>query len=1156
MKALLESSISWNSIKKHPKDSYRYYVRQAVIEKDTNILSLEVGLNFMPKKSDEDRFKLILCSEFPQIKAAEVKLYYMEELPEEAETIRPVSKAPTGNNGKDKESIKRKGQKYQESPITGNRVLGKKISEPSVRISEILSKEEGVTVEGMIFRKGSRNIKDGKKLVNYLITDNSDSACVKVFVSGKKWEQMDALLNEGDFIKVRGTVSYDSFEGADVIKARDIEKIDAALCEDKAEDRRVELHAHTKMSAMDGLADVQELIDTAANFGHKAIAITDHGVVQAFPDAAKYIKEKKLDIKIIYGLEGYLVDDEQIPEGGIPVEKGFDSKTAQSYHIILLAKDKEGLKNLYKLVSHSHLDHFYRKPRIPKSLLRTMRAGLIIGSACEAGEVFQGILKGYTEKQFKKMLDLYDYLEIQPLQNNRFLIDEGRATGEDELKEFNRRIVDLGERYGKPVAATCDVHYMKDSDALFRRILMAGQGYKDAEKGEGLYFRTTEEMLKEFSYLGEEVASRVVIEDPNRIAASIEKMAPVPDESLRPEILNADERLRKTCLDRAISIYGDPLPKEVGDRLEKELNSIISNGYAVLYISAELLVEHSLDAGYIVGSRGSVGSSFAATMAGITEVNPLPPHYICENPECRNCEFVTAGKYDCGVDLPDKSCPKCGGIYRKDGFNIPFETFLGFEGDKEPDIDLNFAGEFQAAAHKYVEEIFGEENVFRVGTISKIAQKTAYGFVKKYYEEKQQQVSKWETERLTLKCTGVRRTTGQHPGGIIILPRGHEIYEFCPVQRPANDMDSKTITTHFDYHSIDKNLLKLDILGHDVPSMLRMLEDITGLAPLGIPLKDKRVDGIFNGTEELDIKIENYPLSHGTYGIPEFGTRFVRQMLDDIRPSYFSDLIRISGLSHGTDVWINNAQNVIRSGEAAIQEVICTRDDIMNGLIAKGLPAKNAFKIMESVRKGYGITDEEAKIMEEHQVPKWYIESCQKIGYMFPKAHAVAYVIMSYRIAYYKVYHPLAFYAAFFTIKVADFNSDVILAGKDRIWARIKEITEKGKSTTQKEEDELTVLEVAFEMLARGFGFLGVSLLESEALRFVVKDGKVMLPYRAIPGVGDTAAFNLKEAMAEGQILSVDDLCAKAKLNKTVVAALKNMGVLGDLPESNQMTLF
>ncbi len=1153
MKALLESSISWNSIKKKPKENYRFYVRQATIDKETNILTLEVGLNFMPAKGDENTMQLLLCSAFLQISGAEVRFVYMDTLPPEAEVLRLLEQGQNGksDNGGGGFRMGNGGRKRKESPIVGNQIMGKKIEEPSVPISEIVPGSDTVVVEGQIFQKEARSTKNEKQLVSYLITDFSDSACVKFFVSEKKRKKIDEFLSTGDYIKVRGPLEFDSFEGDNVIRARDIEKINVSWVTDNAEQKRVELHAHTKMSAMDGLCDVQDLIETAAAWGHKAVAITDHGVVQSFPDAAKFVRKKKLDIKIIYGLEGYLVDDESVPEGD-----SFDYKAAPSYHIILLAKDRQGIMNLYKLVSLSHLEYFYRRPRIPKSLLKAHREGLIIGSACEAGEVFQGVLNNLPESRMEGILSLYDYLEIQPLSNNRFLINEGRVADEEELKELNRRIVRLGESRNISVVATCDVHYIKEAEALNRKILMAGQGYKDAESGEGLYLRTTDQMLDEFSYLGEEVARKVVIENPNRIADAVEIVSPVPKGSFRPVIPNSEEMLRETCMSRAKSIYGDPLPEIVANRLERELNSIISNGYAVLYVSAHLLVKQSLSDGYLVGSRGSVGSSFAATMAGITEVNPLPAHYICPNPECRHSEFITDNTYDCGADLPDKCCPKCGQPYRKDGFNIPFETFLGFEGDKEPDIDLNFAGEYQAVAHKYAEEIFGKENVFRAGTISTVAAKTAYGFVRKYFEEKGKNVSKWETERLTMQCTGVRRTTGQHPGGIIILPQGREIYEFCPIQRPANDMNTDIITTHFDYHSIDENLLKLDILGHDVPSMIRMLEDMTGVDPLEVPLRDEKVDAIFKGTRSLDIKVENYPLTHGTYGIPEFGTQFVRQMLDDIKPTLFSDLIRISGLSHGTDVWINNAQSVIQSGEAGIQEVICTRDDIMNYLIAKGLPPKTSFKIMENVRKGRGITDEEAKNMQEYNVPKWYIESCRRIKYMFPKAHAVAYVMMSYRIAYYKVYYPLGFYATFFTMKIADFNAEVILSGPETVWKKIKEIEGKGKNATQKETDELTVLEVAYEMYARGFEFCGVDLAESAALKFTIKDGKILLPFRAVAGVGDTAATNLAEARDQGPFVSVDDMRERAKLNKTAIEALEKMGALRGLPESNQLTLF
>jgi DNA polymerase-3 subunit alpha (Gram-positive type) len=648
----------------------------------------------------------------------------------------------------------------------------------------------------------------------------------------------------------------------------------------------------------------------------------------------------------------------------------------------------------------------------------------------------------------------------------------------------------------------------------------------------------------------------VVVEATNQIADMFEKVVPVPSGKFPPKIDGAEDRLRNRCMETAWGIYGNPLPELVQKRLERELDSIINNGYAVMYVSAEMLVQKSLSDGYLVGSRGSVGSSFAATMGGITEVNPLPPHYICPNKDCKNSEFILDDSYDCGIDMPDKVCPKCGTQYKKDGFNIPFEVFLGFEGDKEPDIDLNFAGEYQPVAHKYVEEIFGRENVFRAGTIGTVAGKTAYGFVMKYFEERQQPINKWEADRLTECCTGVRRTTGQHPGGIIIVPRGHEIYEFCPVQHPANDTDTDIITTHFDYHSIDENLLKLDILGHDVPSMIRQLQDMTGVDPLNVPLKDQRVDSLFNGIEGLDIKDPEYRFKHGSYGIPEFGTKFVRQMLDDTKPTMFADLVRISGFSHGTDVWINYAQDFIRNGSATMRDAISTRDDIMNYLIHKGLPNKTAFKIMENVRKGKGITQEEADLMAENNVPEWYIESCRRIKYMFPKAHAVAYVMMSYRIAYYKVYYPVEFYSVFFTTKVSEFDSETILKGARAVMNKIEMIEVKGKNATKKEEDEVTVLEVAYEMYSRGYEFAPAEIGRSHATRFLAVDGKVLLPFVALTGVGESAAKAIVAEYEKKPFLSVDDMRNRAKVNKTAIEALMNHGVLSEIPESDQISLF
>lgn len=1043
-------------------------------------------------------------------------------------------------------------RREKEEPMVGNRIMGKPIHDEPVPMSSLTVDSGFVTIQGMLFRKESRTIKNNKKLVTLLVTDKTTSVCVKAFVSEEKWEEIDGALKSGDSVKIRGNTEFDTFENVMVLMGKDMEKteVEVQSRKDLAEKKRVELHAHTKMSAMDGLNEISDLVKTAASWGQKAIAITDHGVVQAFPDAAKTVKYKKLDISIIYGLEGYLYDDTNDQDGKI------DYKSKNTNHVILLARTQEGLKNLYKLVSISHLEYFYKKPRIPKSVLTEYREGLIIGSACEAGEVYRSILHNSSEAEIEKIASYYDYLEIQPLVNNQFLIDNGTVADREALKDINRKVIALGKKLGKPVVATCDAHYANPEEALYRKILMAGQGYKDIEGDQGLYLRTTEEMLKEFEYLGEDLAYEVVVEASNQIAEMIEKVVPVPSGKFPPKIEGAEDRLRNTCMENAWKIYGNPLPELVQKRLERELDSIINNGYAVMYVSAEMLVQKSLSDGYLVGSRGSVGSSFAATMGGITEVNPLPPHYICPNEDCKHSEFILDGSYDCGIDMPDKVCPECGRQYRKDGFNIPFEVFLGFEGDKEPDIDLNFAGEYQPFAHKYVEEIFGRENVFRAGTIGTVAGKTAYGFVMKYFEERQQPVNKWEIDRLTECCTGVRRTTGQHPGGIIIVPRGHEIYEFCPVQHPANDMNTDIITTHFDYHSIDENLLKLDILGHDVPSMIRQLQDMTDVDPLTVPLKDKKVDSLFLSTEGLDIKDSDYKFTHGSYGIPEFGTKFVRQMLDDTKPTLFADLVRISGFSHGTDVWINNAHDFIKDGSATMKDAISTRDDIMNYLILKGLPNKTAFKIMENVRKGKGITAEEAALMEENNVPEWYIESCRRIKYMFPKAHAVAYVMMSYRIAYYKVYHPVEFYSVFFTSKVSEFDADTILKGSKAVRNKIDMIEAKGKNATKKEEDEVTVLEVAYEMYARGYEFSPAEIGKSHAMRFLAVDGKVLLPFVALNGVGESAAKAIVAEYEKKPFLSIDDMRNRAKVNKTAVEALLNHGVLSDIPESDQLSLF
>ena len=1049
-------------------------------------------------------------------------------------------------------------RREKETPAEGNRIMGKDILGETVSLSSVTPESGTVIVEGILFKKDERTIKSGKKIVTLLITDKKTSICLKTFCSAEKWEEIDKFLKKGDFIKVRGEAEWDRFDNCLVVMMKDINKGVIKKREDTYEGgRRVELHCHTKMSAMDGLNEVEDIVKTAAFWGQPAVAITDHGVVQSFPDAAKTAKklasdkENPKNIKIIYGMEGYVFDDRDCinPDGTI------DYKKKNTNHIILLAATQEGLKNIYKLVSFSHLDYFYKKPRLPKSVIAKYREGIIIGSACEAGEVYRAVSGGKSEEEIEEIASFYDYLEIQPLINNQFMIDKGMVNGQEDLREYNRRIVALADKLGKPVVATTDAHYDEPESAIYRNILMAGMGFKDAENGQGLYLRTTDEMMEEFMYLGEETAHRVVIENTNKIADMIDgSILPVPKGKFPPRIAGAEDTLRKTCMEKAYGIYGNPLPERIGARLEKELSSIIDNGYAVMYVSAQMLVHKSMEDGYLVGSRGSVGSSFAATMAGITEVNPLEPHYIC--PKCKHLEWGDMEKYDCGIDMPEKECPECGTMMTRDGFTIPFATFLGFNGDKEPDIDLNFAGEYQPVAHRYVGEIFGEKNVFKAGTVGTVAEKTAYGYVMKFAEEFNRPINKFEADRLTQCCTGVKRTTGQHPGGIIIVPDDHEIYEFCPVQHPANDTKTDIITTHFDYHKIDENLLKLDILGHNIPSMIRQLQDMTGIDPMKADLTDRKVLSIFNGIEALDIKDEDYQYKHGTYAIPEFGTAFVRQMLDDTKPDKFADLVRISGFSHGTDVWLNNAQDYIRNGTATMREVISTRDDIMNYLILKGIENKTSFQIMEDVRKNRPLKPEQLEVMKSHGVPDWYIDSCIKIQYMFPRAHAVAYVMMSFRMAWYKVYYPVEFYATYFTSTVSNFDCEVIMKGPQAILNRIDEINAMGKNASAKEKDDILIFEVAYEMYSRGYEFAPARLGKSYAVKFWSDEGKVLLPFVALEGVGETAAKGLVEAYEERPFGTIEEAMTRGKLNKTAVEALRNHGVFEGLPETDQLCLF
>ena len=1194
-----------------------------------------------------------------------------------------------------------------------------------------------VTISGDVFKTDIFETKTGRIILTFFITDYTSSIAVKCFLRDKDKEHVLENVKKGLYCKVRGEATMDPYAKEVVIMARDINKLTKIERMDTAEEKRVELHMHTTMSSMDAVTAASKIVERAAKFGHKAVAITDHGVVQAFPDAQ--IAAKKNKIKVIYGVEGYLADngtpivingheesfddeyvvfdiettgfsskndkiieigavklkdgeivdsfsifvdpkvnipykiteltsitqnmvngqptiDEVLPKFmefvgdsvlvahnaafdvgfikknlmdmgktlknpvmdtvplarylypdlkkvklnlvakhlGISLENhhravddakataeilkfsfkkmkeemdihdvktlnekylsNIDVKKLPLHHIIILAKNQTGIKNLYKLVSMAHLDYFARRPRLPKSIITEYREGLIIGSACEAGQLYKAVLEGKTDGELKEIASFYDYLEIQPIQNNEFLIRKGNVKDEDELRELNRKIYDLGKEMDKPVVATCDCHFLDPNDEVFRRIIMAGQGYGDADNQPPLYFRTTNEMMKEFEYLGEEACREVVIENTQKIADMVDVVKPIPDETFPPKIEGAEEDIRNMTMNKVHSIYGENLPEVVQKRLDKELNSIINNGYAVLYLIAQKLVAKSLEDGYLVGSRGSVGSSFVATMSDITEVNGLPPHYVC--PNCKKSEFFLDGSISSGADLPDKNCPDCGAKYIKDGHDIPFETFLGFEGDKEPDIDLNFSGEYQAVVHKYTEVLFGKGYVFKAGTIGTVAEKTAYGFVKKYLQERGLVVSQAEIERLTIGCTGIKRTSGQHPGGIMVVPNDNEIYNFCPIQHPADDVNTDIITTHFDYHSISGRLLKLDILGHDDPTVLRMLQDLTGLDPKTIPLNDPKVISLFTSPDALGVTKEELGCEVGSYGLPEFGTKFVRQMLVDTQPKSFADLVRISGLSHGTDVWLNNAQYFIKEGYTTLKDCIATRDDIMVYLMYKDLPPKTAFTIMEKVRKGKGLSEDDEALMREKNVPDWYIESCKRIKYMFPKGHAVAYVMMAVRIAYYKVYYPEAYYTTYFTVRADDFDADLICKGEEAIKAKMEELNSLGNNISVKEKGLLTILEISYEMYKRGLNFLKVDLYKSEATKFKIEEDGIRPPLNALQGVGDNAAKSIVECRVNGEFISKEDLRLRSKVSKTVIETLDNHGCLEGMQESNQLSLF
>ena len=1241
-------------------------------------------------------------------------------------------------------------------------IFGKLIQDPIVSVNEAIAAYDMVTIQGEVFFTDNKDIhskKTGKDYVKiaFDMTDRTNSVRVSKFLAADKAGDTASKIKKGLYCTVQGKMVYDTFAKEMVLEPTGIVKAKKPERKDTYEGmKRVELHLHTNMSAMDGMSSTASLLCRAAKWGHRAMAITDHGVAQAFPEAlhAQEGKQKDIigDMKIIYGIEAYYINDENSisvvrgksaepldgtfivfdlettglnpaseeiteiaavrvvegeirdsfqtyvnPHKPIPAEiteltgisdetvadapdldkavpeflkwagegqyplvahnAGFDMgflrtacqrlgiereftsidtlemsrlmlphmhkfklnilakelqvgpfehhrasedaavlgriyvkllkrlreemhavttadinpvlaattdrknklKNLPRYHFIILVKNQAGLRNLYQLISKSFLEYYNKRPIMPRSELIRHREGLIFGSACEAGEVFRALTKGEPWEEIKRLASFYDYLEIQPIGNNNFMIAKGMAKDEEQLRDWNRDILRLADELGKPCCATGDVHFLEPEDEAFRRILMAGQGFSDADNQAPLYFKSTDEMLKEFSYLGEDRAYEVVVKNTNMIADMCDVIRPVPRENYPPHIDGCEDDLRNMCYEKAKRIYGDPLPEPVQARLDRELGSIIGNGYAVMYIIAQKLVTKSLADGYLVGSRGSVGSSLAAFMSDITEVNSLAPHYLC--PDDKYLEWHE--EYSCGVDLPDKICPKCGKPLTKQGFNIPFETFLGFEGDKVPDIDLNFAGEYQSRIHWYTGEIFGHDHVFRAGTIGTVAEKTAFGYVKKYMEERGVECSRAEENRLAAGCTGVRRTSGQHPGGVVVVPKEIEIYDVCPIQHPADDPDSDIITTHFEYHSIDANLLKLDELGHDDPTIIKHLENLTGVNAQEIPLDDPETMSLFHSCKALKYKGENPDTDPilgdlGCVAVPEFGTKFVRGMVKETHPSTFAELVSISGLSHGTDVWLGNAAELVRKG-IPLSGCICCRDDIMNYLILQGVKPKLSFKTMESVRKGKGLTEEMEAAMNEQHVPEWYIDSCKKIKYMFPKAHAVAYVMMAFRIAWFKVHRPLAFYSAYFSIRAKGFDASCMIKGDKVCLDKMSELRgkERDKTISAAEKDMMTTLEVCHEFYRRGFTFEPMDVYKSDATRFLVTETGLIPPFTSMPGIGEQAALSIVEERKNGKFLSAEELIVRCpKASKAVVELLEQIGALGSMPKTTQMTLF
>lgn len=1137
---------------------------------------VNLGCDKFIRQTIDRRFERLIAVEFVGNASAQDDIKVLEEL-QKKENQKLAVASPMANPvaaSKVPAQKKPKEKTYDDLPISitnAKPLFGTLVKGKPKPIKECLPEDGEVVVWGDVFSLETRESKDGRySIINFNITDYTSSYPVKVFGEKKKCEDLVENLKDGKTVLVRGSINMDTYMHTYLINARAVTEIEKIEKQDNAPEKRVELHLHTNMSAMDGMTSAKELVSRAIAWGHKAIAITDHGVVQAFPEACN--TAAKAGIKIIYGMEGYLVDDDAFyddygfgVDDEIPAEYIEKVRAEKTYHIIIIAKNTQGLKNLYKLITDSNLKFFKRRPRIPRHRLMQFREGLIIGSACEAGELYRALVDQKSNEDILRIASFYDYLEIQPNGNNAFMLrsqDERyeRFKTVEDLENVDRQIIHIADKLGKMVVATCDVHFIDPGNAVFREILMTSMGFSDASQQAPLYFRTTEEMLAEFAYLGEETAKEVVITNPNKIADLCESgMTPFPRGTFPPSLEGADEDLTRICWERTKKDYGDPVPENVAKRLEKELKSIISNGFGVLYMIAQKLVQNSEEHGYYVGSRGSVGSSFVAHAAGISEVNPLPPHYICK--KCKHSEFFMDGSVGSGYDLPPKDCPNCGIPMHRDGHDIPFETFLGFKGDKQPDIDLNFSGEYQFYAHRYTEELFGIDHTFKAGTIGTIADKTAYGFVKKWLEVKGITVNRAEEDRLTKGCTGVKRTTGQHPGGMVVVPASNDAEDFTPIQHPADDVSGGLRTTHFDFHSLHDTILKLDNLGHDVPTLYRHLEDSTGINVFDVDICDPKLYELLTSPEPLGVTAEEIGCETGTLSLPELGTPFVRGMLMEAKPKNFSDMLQISGLSHGTDVWLGNAQELIKNGTCTISEVIGTRDNIMVYLMHKGLEPDMAFKIMEIVRKGNAtklLTEAHIKAMKEHNVPDWYIDSCMKIKYMFPKAHAAAYVSAAMRLAWYKVYKPTEYYATYMTVRGEDLDTVAIMEGRGAVKQLMNSILNKGHEATAKEENMYVAMQVVNEMMARGVEFLPIDLYKSHATVYKLEDGKIRLPFMSMAGTGESAAVALMKARddGEGEYMSRDDLQQRAGISKSVMETLDACGALEGLPQSTQMSFF